>query len=399
MDKKVVLTAAIVVAFLLSSSILVTFYNPTEEDNEIRLIGRVNTEGSGIYLKPMENPDDYVKIDSGTGAITYFPDAWGGKIFGTPGPTSIQHMQLQAIVVNDLGLKFESYDTGETLYPDTVYYLQSITNANLFMSTVPLEPKLVGGILWEPQFSKLIEEYGCVEMMLTSDLEPGHTCCVIGASHKFITANPDITVRFLAAYIKSVDQMNSVIQNPSSQEYRDLLEIAMKRTGISDQAIIESSLETVSFVYGNTSPEDTEDAPLTSLESDIADLVDSLYEISGTLSQSLKGLGFSNSHEFAESLVDNGYLSQAMEFTPNPNGYSKKTITVSYISGDIHTCLAMFYGEELGIFAQYGIELDADGAANGAGVATSLQNGEADFGFMGAPPITIAVINGALNHG
>ena len=31
MDRKVVLTAAIVVAFLLSSSILVTFYNPEEE--------------------------------------------------------------------------------------------------------------------------------------------------------------------------------------------------------------------------------------------------------------------------------------------------------------------------------------------------------------------------------
>ena len=60
MDRKVVLTAAIVVAFLLSSSILVTFYNPVEEDKEIRLIGRVNTEGSGIYLAPGESRDTYV---------------------------------------------------------------------------------------------------------------------------------------------------------------------------------------------------------------------------------------------------------------------------------------------------------------------------------------------------
>ena len=50
MDKKVVLTAAIVVAFLLSSSILVLFYNQEAEDNEINLVARVNTEGSGIYL-------------------------------------------------------------------------------------------------------------------------------------------------------------------------------------------------------------------------------------------------------------------------------------------------------------------------------------------------------------
>lgn len=399
MDKKVVMTAAVVVAFLLSSSILVTFYNPTEEDNEIRLIGRVNTEGSGIYLKPTEFPSDYVNIDSGTGTITFYPSAWGGKIFGTPGVTSIQHMQLQAIVVNDLNLKFELYVTGMTLHNDTVYYLPSITNANLFTQTILNEPNLVGGILWEPQFSKLIEESGCKKMMLTSDFEPGHTCCVIGASHEFITANPDTTVRFLAAYIKSVDAVNYALQNPSSQEYSNLLAIGMERTGISDQAVIESSLQTVTFVYGNSSPEDTAKTPLNSLENDIADLVDSFYGLGGTLKVSLKSLGFSSSSEFAESFVDDGYLSQAMEFVPNPSGYSKKTVTISYIAGDIHTCLAMFYGQELGIFEQYGIELDADGAANGAGVATSLQNGEADFGFMGAPPITIAVINGSLNHG
>jgi hypothetical protein len=72
MDRKVVLTAAIVVAFLLSSSILVTFYNPVEEDKEIRLIGRVNTEGSGIYLAPGESRDTYVTI-TGDGS-DYYPD-------------------------------------------------------------------------------------------------------------------------------------------------------------------------------------------------------------------------------------------------------------------------------------------------------------------------------------
>ena len=113
----------------------------------------------------------------------------------------------------------------------------------------------------------------------------------------------------------------------------------------------------------------------------------------------LKSLGFSSSHEFAENLVDDGYLSQALDFTPAVTGYAKKTISISYITGDIHTCLALFYGESLGYFADYGIELDANGAANGAGVATSLQNGEADFGFMGAPPITMTVINGSINHG
>ena len=51
MDKKVVLTAAIVVAFLLSSSILVLFYNQEAEDNEINL--EISTEllsGAGVEV-------------------------------------------------------------------------------------------------------------------------------------------------------------------------------------------------------------------------------------------------------------------------------------------------------------------------------------------------------------
>ena len=397
MDRKVVLTAAIVVAFLLSSSILVTFYNPVEEDKEIRLIGRVNTEGSGIYLAPGESRDTYVTI-TGDG-IDYYPDNWGGKIFGTPGVTSIQHMQLQSIVKNDLGLNFAAYEAGKTLRDDTVYFLPSVTNANIFIQTLPNEPNLVGGILWEPQFSKLIEEYHCTTMLLTSDFQPGHTCCVIGASHEYITSNPDVTVRFLAAYVKSVDAINQALSDRGSVEYSNLVSIAKARTGISDDAVIQSALETVSFVYGNSSPMDTDSAPLTSLKEDITNLVDSFYALGGTLMVTLKSLGFSSSHEFAENLVDDGYLSQALDFTPAVTGYAKKTISISYITGDIHTCLALFYGESLGYFAEYGIELDANGAANGAGVATSLQNGEADFGFMGAPPITMTVINGSINHG
>ena len=64
MDKKVVLTAAIVVAFLLSSSILVLFYNQDTEDKEINLIARVNTEGSGIYIDAKYEASDFIVVDS-----------------------------------------------------------------------------------------------------------------------------------------------------------------------------------------------------------------------------------------------------------------------------------------------------------------------------------------------
>ena len=375
MDKKVVLTAAIVVAFLLSSSILVLFYNQEAEDNEINLVARVNTEGSGIYLDAQYDPRDFVQFnDDGTiaydddGKVIYKVDAWRGKIFGTPGPTSIQHLQLQSIVVNDLGLKYLPYTVGTTLSDDAVYHVSNITNAAAFESTS--NRNLAGGILWEPQVQAILasDVREAVLLMTTNDFDPGHACCVIGASHEFITSNPQVTVRFLAAYIEAVDWLNAAKQDKSSEEYQYLLNVAADRTGITDRQVLENALDIVTYTYGGQGEGDTAYAPLTSLE-----------------------------NEFAQRYVNDGYLAQAMELEIPESGYSKANVTVGVISGDIHQ-IAIHLGMDLGIFDKYGINITVNSAANGGGVATSLQNGEADFGFVGAPPMTIAVINGQLSQ-
>ena len=405
MDKKVVLTAAIVVAFLLSSSILVLFYNPEAEDNEINLVARVNTEGSGIYLDAKYNPSDFIEFnDDGTvahdenGDVIYHVDAWRGKIFGTPGSTSIQHIQLQSIVVNDLGLKYLPYTVGTSLSQDAVYYQANITNAAAFESSS--NSNLAGGILWEPQVQAILasDVREAVLLMTTDEFDPGHACCVIGASHEFITSNPQVTVRFLAAYIESVDWLNAAKQNKSSEEYQYLLEVASNRTGITDRQVLENALDTVTYTYGGQGEGDTDYAPLTSLENDIMDLAGELYALADSpLKRTMQSLGFSSIHEFSQRYVNDGYLAQAMELEIPESGYSKASITVGVISGDIHQ-IAIHLGMDLGIFDKYGISITVSSAANGGGVATSLQNGEADFGFVGAPPMTIAVINGQLSQ-
>lgn len=401
-DKKVVLTACVVVAFLVASSMLILFYNNEDKDNQLRLIGRVNTEGSGVYLKNDQYAGEYLEVDSfgkpvldSDGKIQYHKEFWGGKIFGTPGTTSIQHMQLQTIVQKDLGLKFKPYINGESLSDDTVYYIPSITNAEAFISSSQSVPKLVGGIIWEPQYSSLIAG-GCVKMMLTSDFEPGHTCCVIGASHDYITNHSDVTVRFLAAYNATVDRINDILKHPSSEDYRKLIESAKNQTGIKNESVIESALKNVNYTSKDTTYT-SGSAPLADLEKTIAELADTYYSLGGVLKVSMDQMKFSGTHSFAQTFVDDGYLLKALGFgEPSPAGYSKATIRVAYISGDIHTSLALGFGTELGIFAQYGIVVSLSAAANGAGVATSLQNGEANFGFMGAPPILTTVINSKL---
>lgn len=388
MDKKVVLTAAIVVAFLLSSSILVLFYNQDNEDNEINIIARVNTEGSGIYLDSKYDPDDFLTIDN-EGNITYYPDMWEGKIFGTPGRTSIQQIQMQQIV-ESMGLRFLPYTTGANQAPGcgAVYFIDSITNAVAFENT----PELDGGIAWQPQYEAVLESTvrPGVSLMTTAQFDPGHTCCVIGASHEFITSNPDVTIRFLAGYIDSVNWVNNAIQNKSSEDYTELVELAMERTGISNREVIEASLDSVVYTYGGDGEGDTATNPLYSLENDIAELLPGLG-----LDQTVIRDGFSNTTEFAQRYVNGGFLAEAMDFEPSVTGYSQRTVTVGVIAGDIHQ-IAIHLGIEKGFFADYGININVSSASNGAGVATSLQNGEAVFGFVGAPPLTIQVVNGSL---
>ena len=397
LDKKVVLTAAIVVAFLLSSSILVMFYNQDNDDKEINLIARVNTEGSGIYIDDKYSASDFIDVDSdGTpligedGTITYHPDFWEGKIFGTPGPTTIQHVQLKSIV-ESMGLRFMLYTTGANTSPGCgiVYYNDSITNAAAFENS----PQLDGGIIWQPQYQAMLESTvrPCVSLMTSADYDPGHTCCVIGASHEFITSNSDITVRFLAGYIKSVDWVNNAIADKSSDEYAELVQLAMDRTGISNRAVIEASLDSVNYVYGNdASLGDTADKPLASLEDAVADLVDNLG-----LANSVERQGFSDTYEFAQRYVNGGYLAKALDYEKSESGYSMSTVRVGVIAGDIHQ-IAIHLGIEKGFYEEYGINVEVSSASNGGGVATSLQNGEVVFGFVGAPPITTAVINGSL---
>lgn len=404
-DKKIVLTACIVVSFLLASSMLILFYNNEESDNQLRLIGRVNTEGSGIYLKSGESPGDYIEYDAvaeepildSEGNVQYKSAGWGGKIFGTPGTTSIQHMQLQTIVLTKLtGMKFKPYTEGEALQADTVYYIPSITNAAAFKSSTTSISQLVGGIIWEPQFSSLLgSEYNCKKMMLTADFEPGHACCVIGASHDYLMKHSDITVRFLAAYIKSVEAINAAKADHSSEAYTKLIECAKTQTGISDNTVIEQSIENVTFTYADQGYT-AGTTPLADLQKTVEGLADTYYSL-GVLKTSMRDMGFSTTHRFSQVFVDDGYLYQAINFgAPSSAGYAKAAITIAYIAGDIHTSLALGYGTELGFFNEYGIVIDMSPAANGAGVATSLQNGEASFGFMGCPPILQTSINSKL---
>lgn len=357
----------------------------SEDDNTLSIVSRVNIEGSGIYIENDINPDDLLTIAS-DGTVTYKADGWKGLVFGTPGSSTIQHIQLMTIVQEELGLQFIKYE-GSTSN-NAVYYVDSITNAVLAIDSDLIN----GGIIWEPQYHKAIENSKYIGLATTNQLFPGHTCCVIAGMDSFMGTHEQVTIRFLAAYVDAMDWINAALADPTGEDYQRLIEIVKKYTQGLDDTVIKESLDTVTYAYSDQ----VGTADLSKLESDVASLVDNLYAL-GKLSNTLSSLGFSDSTDFADAFVDNSYLQQAIDYDSADSG-SMFTVSVAAIAGDIHQ-IGLQVAFEQGIFETYGIDVNIKYLANGAAVSLDLLSGESDFGFVGAPPLTTNSINtGAVKN-
>ena len=388
MDKKIIAVAIVAIVIIAAAGVFIVMNDndDVESGRDVAAIARVNTDGSGIYLKAGLNPNDFYNVD-GSGKITLIPEAWGGKVFGTPGTSTIQHVQLQTLV-EEMGLKFEKYVSGDKK-SDTVYYSDSINNA-----TAAIEKAgdlLDGGILWEPQYSLIAANEKYQTFLTTNELFPGHTCCLIAGSEKFMTENPEATVAFLAAYVEAVKFINVALADTSSAEYKQLVDICVKYTSGLTEDVIKDALSLVIYKFSD----DNKTGSLDDLKKDLASLESSLEDL-GTIQKKISDLGFKDSTEFANAFVDDSYLSKAVSGDVKPLE-SKQKIVVSAISGDIHQ-IGVRVAQDLGLFEKYNLDVTVNGVGNGPAVAKDLLGNQADFGFIGAPPLTANVVNGDAIH-
>jgi len=343
----------------------------------------VNTDGSGIYIASKYSADDFITI-SAEGVITFKADAWGGKVFGTPGASTIQHIQLMNLVQDELKLKFEKYNSEGSLSSDTVYYVDNITNYTYAINNAQI---LDGGILWEPQYHYILSNDLFKGMVTTNTLFPGHTCCLIAGYQEYLETNSEEVIRFLAAYVKAVDYINEAKGDTSGEKYAKLVEICKENIPSLTEDIIKEALETVVYTYSDK--EGT--ASLDDLKKDIASLAENLTKV-GAIKVKISDLGFKTYSELSEAFIDNQYLDAALRLN-SYSGNSTATVTVAAIDGDIHQ-IAVQVAITLGYFKEYGIDVDIKVVGNGGLVAQDLLSGQSDLGFMGAPPITSATVNG-----
>ena len=251
-------------------------------------------------------------------------------------------------------------------------------------------PKPTGFIIWEAQYSVGMEK-GYEGLALTNDLFAGHTCCVIGTSNAYATANADTLAVFLKTYSKAVDRINNALADKNSEDYTKLINVAKERVampdGMTDEEklnAIKSALDNVKYLYA-----DGDDGNLNTLKSDVASLAQSLYD-GGSITKSATDLGFADYTALGNKFVNDSYMT-ASRTAPDALG-SMTTISVSAIKGDIHQ-IAMWFAKDEGLFTAANINIDISAQNNGPAVYTQLKNGEAKIGLLGAPPMTIRSMN------
>ncbi|MBE6525620.1 MAG: hypothetical protein E7Z66_03530 [Thermoplasmata archaeon] len=395
MDNKLFVTIIVVAVVIAGVSTAAFMYNAEDdtEDNSnmFNVIARANSEGSGLYIK-----SDLVNSDSGlipvraSNNVAFFnsdwtvsPDnaaAWGGLVFGTPGTSSIQHTQL-ADLASQMGLKFTLYSTSASTSNDTIYYDSGIANSGQALSNTIID----GGILWEPQYQLIISDksHRFVSLALTNDVFEDHTCCIIAGNTEYMLSNESATERFLAGYVNAVDDINEILKNKDSNvdEYNEFVEFVMTKVSAlaNEKQVTMDALANITYLYADDS-----EGNLNKLESDISELVDNLEDL-GIFKKTVK-----NSELFAEEFVTQTYLKKAIAGDYESTG--KVNVKVAVITGDIHQ-IAIHWGIQENYFSDVGVTVDVVGSTNGAGVATALVNGEATFGFLGAPPATITTVN------
>ena len=369
-------TAAIAVGFIIffaaGSAFIMTAGTSDTDDLDINIIAKANINGSGIFAdRPLSiAPANQTEINE-----------WGGLVFMTPGPGSIQHYMLGKFITEDLKLKYAMYKEGVALMADTVYWVQIAPKdmKELFLNNLGT---FNGGFPWEPFYSDILINISVAEAVASSgELEENHPCCMVAARTSYLQSNEGAVLRFLSAYTEALEWVNEALSNPGSADYLKLLDITSQFSGVSPATLVQA-FGTLTYMY---------------------DLVDntgvaSLEEYTSNLVVSFESLGLITKHvddptAFANQFINHKYLDKILTDGRTEEYPSQRIkIRVGHLGGDIHQ-IGFVVGMKMNIFDKYGIDLVTILYGNGPGVMQAFQLGIIDIGILGLPPAVMNTAN------
>lgn len=366
--------AIVLILVLAGIGIIASFNTNTKVNDTDVVLSRVNTEGSGIF------GDDAGMVTIENGVAVFHSEKWDTKVIATPGQSSIQHVMMTDIV-KSMGLKPLMYDASQPRVHGNVYLKAS----GVGMMKEDYEKGITnGGIAWQPVYSNIVDHSSKRAYPLCAsgqiDGYKDHACCMIAGNSSFIKNNPDLTIRFLAGYIKSVDFINKAKSDTGSEDYKELVKIADNLLAHQyPEDVIKESLTSVNYKY-----------ELTNFVEEYSGLMKSFIESGIVPKDAEKRIG-KTADEFAKEHINGGYLESAKKIEKKE--YQMTTVRVASLGADIHQ-IALQVGLEKGFFEEYGIKIEKLVPASAGGdVVKSLLSGDADIGFAGAPPIVMVTVN------
>ena len=182
-----------------------------------KVISAAQVEGSGIV----------VTQDSG---ISHTADL-KGKTIATPGEASIQHVLLSYYLKQN-GLSLDDINESAMKVP-------SINDA-LKTNNIP------GAITFQPYVSIAEANDNIEELADSSEILPGHPCCVVVASQDFLDNHADTAKEIVAIHENATTFINDNIKNNTTDKIVELLPEDI----VTDPAVEAQSLESFPFIFG-----------------------------------------------------------------------------------------------------------------------------------------------------
>ena len=183
----------------------------------VKVISAAQTEGSGIIVNDAANINTAQDLK--------------GKTIATPGEASIQHVLLSSYLKNN-GMSLDDINESAMKVP-------SINDA-LKTGNLPV------AITFQPYVSLGETDDAIDELVDSSEIFPGHPCCVVVASDDFLKNNKDTAKDIVAIHENATNFINDQIKAEKTSEVVKLL----PQDIVANADAEEDSLESFPFISG-----------------------------------------------------------------------------------------------------------------------------------------------------
>jgi NitT/TauT family transport system substrate-binding protein len=212
-----------------------------------------------------------------------------GKTIATPGAVTIQHFMLLTYMDdNDLEV-----GTGA----DQV----TLTDSLVTLMAVALESGDIDGfIAWQPFPADAVDRGLGHVLADSTDIWPGHICCVLGTMEAFAKDHPEAVTDYLKAHIAATKWMQQAMADKQSDDYDLLVQISMDFTGRNEN-VVKEALDGMEYGYA------LDGAFKTAFKDYTEKLIDQ-----GTLTQeALDNMGYGSAQDLTDMYVVDKYIKDA----------------------------------------------------------------------------------------